>query len=84
VVHRARCKESGAIFALKKLKLESFREGFPQTSVREMNVLLALHHPNIVNVSEVCAVHWWRMGLGAGGSFCFVVCVVVSAACKQK
>ncbi|KAF8068370.1 CDKG-2 [Scenedesmus sp. PABB004] len=53
VVHRARCKASGTIYALKKLKLEACPDGFPQTSVREMNVLLALHHENIVNVSEV-------------------------------
>lgn len=53
VVHRARCKATGQIFALKKLKLESCPDGFPQTSVREMNVLLSLNHPNIVNVSEV-------------------------------
>lgn len=53
VVHRARSKATGEIFALKKLKLESFQDGFPQTSVRELNVLLSLHHPNIVNVSEV-------------------------------
>ncbi|KAF6253305.1 kinase-like domain-containing protein [Scenedesmus sp. NREL 46B-D3] len=53
VVHRARCKATGAIYALKKLKLEQCPDGFPQTSVREMNVLLSLNHPKIVNVAEV-------------------------------
>jgi serine/threonine protein kinase len=53
VVHRARCKSTGAIYALKKLKLEQCPDGFPQTSVREMNVLLSLNHPKIVNVAEV-------------------------------
>eukprot|EP00882_Tetradesmus_deserticola_P030144 GHRQ01033821.1.p1 GENE.GHRQ01033821.1~~GHRQ01033821.1.p1 ORF type:complete len:155 (+),score=17.54 GHRQ01033821.1:203-667(+) len=53
VVHRARCKATGAIYALKKLKLEQCPDGFPQTSVREMNVLLSLRHPKIVNVAEV-------------------------------
>lgn len=66
VVHRARCKATGKIFALKKLKLESFQDGFPQTSVRELNVLLSLHHQNIVNVSEVSR--------GSHGSAVVIVC----------
>jgi cell division cycle 2-like protein len=41
------------VCALKKVKLEKERDGFPLTSVREINVLLSLAHPNIVNVSEV-------------------------------
>lgn len=53
IVFRARCKSSGKIYALKKLKMEHCPDGFPQTSVREVNVLLSLHHPNIVNVAEV-------------------------------
>lgn len=53
VVYRARDKETGEICALKKVKLEKERDGFPLTSVREINVLLSLSHPSIVNVSEV-------------------------------
>lgn len=53
VVYRARERESGAICALKKVKLDKEREGFPLTSVREINILLSLDHPNIVGVSEV-------------------------------
>lgn len=53
IVFRARHKSSGKIYALKKLKMEHCPDGFPQTSVREVNVLLSLHHPNIVNVAEV-------------------------------
>lgn len=33
--------------------MEKERDGFPVTSIREINILLNLHHPNIVNVSEV-------------------------------
>lgn len=54
VVFRAREKQTGHIHALKKIKLDPRMDGFPQTSIREINVLLSLHHPNIVNVSEVC------------------------------
>lgn len=50
---RARYRETGEICALKKVKLEKERDGFPLTSVREINILLSLNHPNIVNVSEV-------------------------------
>lgn len=53
VVYRARDRETGAICALKKVKLDKERDGFPLTSVREINVLLSLSHPSIVNVSEV-------------------------------
>lgn len=38
------------IVALKKLKMEKEREGFPITSLREINTLLKANHPNIVHV----------------------------------
>ena len=40
----------GQIVALKKLKMEKEREGFPITSLREINMLLKSEHPNIVHV----------------------------------
>jgi hypothetical protein len=33
--------------------MDKQRDGFPLTSVREINILLSLRHENIVNVSEV-------------------------------
>ncbi len=39
--------------ALKKIKMDKERDGFPLTSIREINILLSFHHPNIVDVSEV-------------------------------
>ncbi|QDZ23000.1 cyclin dependent kinase [Chloropicon primus] len=53
VVYRARDKRSGKVVALKKIKMSKQKEGFPLTSVREINILLGLDHPNILNVSEV-------------------------------
>ena len=50
---RARNKETSEICALKKVKLDKERDGFPLTSIREINILLSLRHPNIVNVAEV-------------------------------
>ena len=53
VVYRARDRSTGEIVALKKLKLEKEREGFPVTSLREINALLHARHPNIVNIREM-------------------------------
>ncbi|KAH7835814.1 hypothetical protein Vadar_030114 [Vaccinium darrowii] len=53
VVYRARDRDTGEIVALKKVKMEKEREGFPLTSLREINILLSFHHPSIVDVKEV-------------------------------
>ncbi|XP_020576967.1 cyclin-dependent kinase G-2-like isoform X3 [Phalaenopsis equestris] len=53
VVYRAKDKITGDIVALKKVKMEKEREGFPLTSLREINILLSFHHPSIVDVKEV-------------------------------
>ncbi|XP_050375158.1 cyclin-dependent kinase G-2 [Argentina anserina] len=53
VVYRAQDKITGEIVALKKVKMEKEREGFPLTSLREINILLSFHHPSIVDVKEV-------------------------------
>lgn len=55
VVSKARDKRSGAIVALKQVKMsaDACHEGFPVTALREANVLLALDHPNIVKVREM-------------------------------
>ena len=53
VVFRARDKKTGAIRALKKVKMDKEREGFPLTALREANILLSMQHPNIVGVTEM-------------------------------
>lgn len=53
IVYRAQDKETGDIVALKQLKLEREREGFPVTSLREINALMTCRHPNVVNVREI-------------------------------
>ncbi|KAK7265575.1 hypothetical protein RJT34_33196 [Clitoria ternatea] len=52
VVYKARDKKTGEIVALKKVKMLD-REGFPMSSLREMNILLSFNHPSIVDVKEV-------------------------------
>uniref|UniRef100_A0A8C5EB73 Cyclin-dependent kinase 11B-like n=1 Tax=Gouania willdenowi TaxID=441366 RepID=A0A8C5EB73_GOUWI len=41
------------IVALKRLKMEKEKEGFPITSLREINTILKAQHPNIVTVREI-------------------------------
>ncbi|KAG0092508.1 hypothetical protein BGZ93_001041 [Podila epicladia] len=53
VVYRARDRGTGEIVALKKLKLDQERNGFPITSLREVYTLLLAKHPHIVNVREI-------------------------------
>ncbi|KAF9229471.1 Pkinase-domain-containing protein [Gyrodon lividus] len=53
VVFRARDKETGEIVALKKLKLDEEKHGFPITALREVNALMACHHENVVRIREV-------------------------------
>ncbi|XP_049859113.1 cyclin-dependent kinase 11B isoform X7 [Schistocerca gregaria] len=53
VVYRARDKRTSEVVALKRLKMEKEKEGFPITSLREINTLLKAQHPNIVTVREI-------------------------------
>ncbi|PFX20450.1 Cyclin-dependent kinase 11B [Stylophora pistillata] len=53
VVYRAKDKRTGDIVALKKLKGGREKEGFPITSLREINRGGKAQHPNIVTVREI-------------------------------
>ncbi|KAL0476719.1 CDKG-2 [Acrasis kona] len=55
VVSRARCKKTGDIVALKRIKLpqELLVEGFPTSALREISTLMQMQHPNLVNAHEV-------------------------------
>ncbi|KAF9921327.1 hypothetical protein FBU30_008681 [Linnemannia zychae] len=53
VVYRAKDRVTGEIVALKKLKLDQEKNGFPITSLREIYTLLLAKHPHIVNVREI-------------------------------
>lgn len=48
VVYKARNKNTGQMFALKKIKLVSEDEGIPSTAIREIALLKELNHLNIV------------------------------------
>jgi hypothetical protein len=55
LVFRAKCTETDEIVAIKQVKLgiNENRAGFPITALREINILLSLKHPNIVDVKEM-------------------------------
>ena len=53
VVSRARDTETGEIVALKRLKLNKEKNGFPVTSLREIRTLMGARHPHVVNIREV-------------------------------
>ena len=52
-MYRAIERKTKEIVALKRLKMEKEKEGFPITSLREINTLLIAQHPNVVTVREI-------------------------------
>lgn len=52
-VWSARDKQTNELVALKKVRMESEREGFPLTAIREIKLLKTLHHDNIVALKEI-------------------------------
>jgi serine/threonine protein kinase len=55
-VYKARNIETGDLVAIKKIKMDKEKEGVPITSIREINILKTLKHPNIVNLIDVISV----------------------------
>ncbi|OAF66907.1 hypothetical protein A3Q56_05368 [Intoshia linei] len=52
-VYKATDLQTGEIRALKKIRLENEKEGFPITAIREIRILKKLNHENIVQLSEM-------------------------------
>eukprot|EP00933_Yihiella_yeosuensis_P015639 TRINITY_DN13583_c0_g2_i2.p1 TRINITY_DN13583_c0_g2~~TRINITY_DN13583_c0_g2_i2.p1 ORF type:complete len:493 (-),score=88.77 TRINITY_DN13583_c0_g2_i2:235-1713(-) len=52
-VFRAYDKQSRKVVAIKKVKMDHEEEGVPSTAIREVAVLKASHHPNIVRLLDV-------------------------------
>ncbi|CUS20690.1 LAQU0S01e12398g1_1 [Lachancea quebecensis] len=52
-VYKARNTLTGQLVALKRLRLEGEREGFPITSIREIKLLQSFDHRNISTLSEI-------------------------------
>ena len=52
-VFMARSRDDSSLVALKKVKLEGEREGFPITAIREIKILKSLNHDNVINMKEI-------------------------------
>ncbi|GAA5985366.1 hypothetical protein JCM11641_006378 [Rhodosporidiobolus odoratus] len=52
-VYKARNIETGGLVALKRIRMEAEKDGFPITAVREIKLLQGLRHPNVVELVEM-------------------------------
>ncbi|CAA7259797.1 unnamed protein product [Cyclocybe aegerita] len=52
-VYKARNTVTGTYFALKRIRMESERDGFPVTAMREIKLLQSLRHMNVVRLYEM-------------------------------
>lgn len=52
-VYKARNVETGNLVALKRIRMEAEKDGFPVTAVREIKLLQNLRHPNVVDLIEM-------------------------------
>lgn len=78
-VYKARDFEADQLVALKKVRLENEREGFPITAVREIKILRQLNHKNIVNLREIVtdkqdALDFRKVRVARSGCLIVTVC----------
>ncbi|XVE65434.1 hypothetical protein DITRI_Ditri07aG0180300 [Diplodiscus trichospermus] len=52
-VYMAKEIKTGEIVALKKIRMDNEREGFPITAIREIKILKKLRHENVIKLKEV-------------------------------
>ncbi|XP_069071986.1 cyclin-dependent kinase 13 isoform X2 [Pleurodeles waltl] len=52
-VYKAKDKDKGEMVALKKVRLDNEKEGFPITAIREIKILRQLTHQSIINMKEI-------------------------------
>ena len=67
-------KETGEVVALKRINTEQEANGFPITAIREVKILKALDHPNVIKLREIvtskgeidcsCRMAGWMTWLG--------------------
>ncbi|GCB77369.1 hypothetical protein scyTo_0019989 [Scyliorhinus torazame] len=52
-VYKAKDKDTGEMVALKKVRLDNEKEGFPITAIREIKILRQLNHTSVINMKEI-------------------------------
>ena len=53
MVFMAKERSTQEIVALKKVRMDNEKEGFPITAIREIKILQKLKHKNVVNLKEI-------------------------------
>lgn len=56
-VHKAKHRETGRMVALKRILMHNEKEGMPVTALREIKILKALKHKNVVELLDMFVVH---------------------------
>ena len=52
-MYLAKETKTGDLVALKKIRMDNEKEGFPITAIREIKLLKNLHHVNVINLREI-------------------------------
>jgi CTD kinase subunit alpha len=52
-VYKAKDVETGQLVALKRIRMEAEKDGFPITAIREVKLLQSLSHENVVRLDEM-------------------------------
>lgn len=55
-MHKAVHREKGHAVALKRILMHNEKEGMPITALREIKILKALHHENIIEILDMFIV----------------------------
>ena len=73
-------RDTGEVVALKRINTEQEENGFPITAIREVKILKALNHQNIVNLKEIVTSKgaitcwtglWFELTFVLGGLLCY-------------
>ena len=52
-VYAGKERSTGKLVAIKKMRLEKETEGFPITAIREIKILKAVDHPNVIKLLDI-------------------------------
>ncbi|KAF9118904.1 kinase subunit of RNA polymerase II carboxy-terminal domain kinase I, partial [Mortierella sp. 14UC] len=52
-VYKAKNKQTGEYVALKRIRMEAEKDGFPITAMREIKLLQSLNHPHVISLKEL-------------------------------
>jgi serine/threonine protein kinase len=55
-VHKAKYRPTGRVVALKRILMHNEKEGMPVTALREIKILKALKHHNVVELLDMFVV----------------------------